>query len=44
MLEETKSMEGLKVADTDLVVYVHPSKAKRIKDAILRELGSMLFK
>lgn len=32
------------VADAKLVVYVHPSKAKRIKDSILQELSSLLFK
>uniref|UniRef100_A0A5B6YFX0 DNA-directed RNA polymerase subunit n=1 Tax=Davidia involucrata TaxID=16924 RepID=A0A5B6YFX0_DAVIN len=37
-------MEGLKVSDANLVVYVHPSKSKKVSEAILRELGSLLFK
>lgn len=37
-------MEGLKVADGNLVVYAHPSKSKNVSDAILSELSSQLFK
>ncbi|XAR61677.1 hypothetical protein NMG60_11016164 [Bertholletia excelsa] len=37
-------MEGLKVSDADLVVYIHPSKANKVSQAILRELSSLLFK
>ncbi|GFS35966.1 DNA-directed RNA polymerase [Actinidia rufa] len=37
-------MEGLKVSDAKLVVYVHPSKATKVSQAILRELSSLLFK
>ncbi|KAL3505380.1 hypothetical protein ACH5RR_035221 [Cinchona calisaya] len=37
-------MEGLKVAGANLVVYLHPSKARNIADAIYRELSSQLFK
>ncbi|KAK3231770.1 hypothetical protein Dsin_003651 [Dipteronia sinensis] len=37
-------MEGLKVSDANLVVYVHPSKGNKISQAILRELSSLLFK
>ncbi|GMI78555.1 hypothetical protein like AT1G75670 [Hibiscus trionum] len=37
-------MEGLSVADANLVVYLHPSKSKNVSQAILRELGSLLFK
>ncbi|XP_059636570.1 uncharacterized protein LOC132278723 [Cornus florida] len=37
-------MEGLKVSDVNLVVHVHPSKSKKVSEAILRELGSLLFK
>ncbi|XP_052201634.1 uncharacterized protein LOC127807651 [Diospyros lotus] len=37
-------MEGLKVSDADLTVYVHPSKANKVSQAILRELSSLLFK
>ncbi|KAF8411997.1 hypothetical protein HHK36_004556 [Tetracentron sinense] len=37
-------MEGLKVSDANLVVYVHPSKATKVPQAILRELSSLLFK
>ncbi|KAL8112368.1 hypothetical protein AgCh_019897 [Apium graveolens] len=37
-------MEGLKIADGNLVVYVHPSKSKSASDAILSELSSQLFK
>ncbi|KAK8571242.1 hypothetical protein V6N13_103371 [Hibiscus sabdariffa] len=37
-------MEGLSVADANLVVYLHPSKSRNVSQAILRELGSWLFK
>ncbi|CAK9184144.1 unnamed protein product [Ilex paraguariensis] len=37
-------MEGLKKSDANLVVYIHPSKAKKVSEAILRELSSLLFK
>lgn len=37
-------MEGLRVSDANLIVYVHPSKANRVSQAILRELSSLLFK
>ncbi|PSS17162.1 DNA-directed RNA polymerase I subunit RPA43 [Actinidia chinensis var. chinensis] len=37
-------MEGLKVSDANLVVYVHPSKATNVSQAILCELSSLLFK
>ncbi|KAL8128960.1 hypothetical protein V2J09_018115 [Rumex salicifolius] len=37
-------MEGSKVSEAKLVVYVHPSKTKIISDAITRELSSLLFK
>ncbi|XXG66111.1 hypothetical protein AAC387_Pa05g3655 [Persea americana] len=36
-------MEGLRVADADLVVYIHPSKANKIKQAVLRQLSSALL-
>lgn len=36
-------MEGLEVADMDLVVYIHPSKANKVRLAILRQLSSLLF-
>ncbi|KAE8716374.1 indole-3-acetic acid-induced protein ARG7-like [Hibiscus syriacus] len=37
-------MEGLSVADANLVMYLHPSKSRNVSQAILRELGSWLFK
>ncbi|XP_061368554.1 uncharacterized protein LOC133311514 [Gastrolobium bilobum] len=37
-------MEGLKVSNANLVVYVHPSKSKQVSQAVLRELSSLLFK
>ncbi|OWM64254.1 hypothetical protein CDL15_Pgr018826 [Punica granatum] len=37
-------MERLKVSDANLVVYVHPSKSRRVSQAILRELSSLLLK
>ncbi|KAJ9548901.1 hypothetical protein OSB04_021444 [Centaurea solstitialis] len=37
-------MEGLKVSDAELVVYLHPSKSKNVSQAIFGELSSMLFK
>ncbi|XP_010918524.1 uncharacterized protein [Elaeis guineensis] len=36
-------MEGLMVAEADLMVYIHPSKATKIRHAILRQLSSLLF-
>ncbi|KAF8027707.1 hypothetical protein BT93_E0583 [Corymbia citriodora subsp. variegata] len=36
-------MEGLKVSDANLVVFVHPSKTNRASEAVLRELSSHLF-
>nr|GMD97482.1 uncharacterized protein LOC109152908 [Ipomoea batatas] len=38
------SMEALQHRDADLVVYLHPSKSKNVKDAIYRELSDLLFK
>ncbi|XP_022936799.1 uncharacterized protein LOC111443277 [Cucurbita moschata] len=37
-------MEGLKVSDADLVIYLHPAKSNKVSQAILRELGAMLLK
>ncbi|PON70760.1 Nucleic acid-binding, OB-fold containing protein [Parasponia andersonii] len=37
-------MEGLKVSDSNMVVYLHPSKSNKFYEAILRELSSLLFK
>ncbi|MBA0878150.1 hypothetical protein Goshw_008133 [Gossypium schwendimanii] len=37
-------MEGLSVADANLVMYLHPSKSRNVSQSILRELGSLLFK
>ncbi|CAL9176208.1 uncharacterized protein LOC135673656 [Musa acuminata AAA Group] len=36
-------MDGLTVAEADLVVYVHPSKANKVRHAVLRQLSSLLF-
>ncbi|XP_077220926.1 DNA-directed RNA polymerase isoform X2 [Tasmannia lanceolata] len=36
-------MEGLKVSKANLVVYLHPSKANKVQQAILRQLSSLLF-
>ncbi|KAK6938930.1 hypothetical protein RJ641_032438 [Dillenia turbinata] len=36
-------MEGLKVSDANLVIYVHPSNANKVSVAIRRELNSLLF-
>ncbi|XP_051139556.1 uncharacterized protein LOC127257217 isoform X2 [Andrographis paniculata] len=36
-------MEGLKECEANLVVHLHPSKAKCANEAILAELSSMLF-
>ncbi|KAK6115760.1 hypothetical protein DH2020_008029 [Rehmannia glutinosa] len=36
-------MEGLKECEANMVVYLHPSKAKSANDAILGELSSLLF-
>ncbi|KAI9081673.1 hypothetical protein K1719_036409 [Acacia pycnantha] len=36
-------MEGLKVSDANLVVYVHPSKSNKVPQAVLNELSSLLF-
>ncbi|XP_026432686.1 uncharacterized protein LOC113330038 isoform X2 [Papaver somniferum] len=37
-------MEGLRTSKANLVVYIHPSKANKVSQAILRELSSLLFK
>ncbi|KAK3040711.1 hypothetical protein RJ639_028001 [Escallonia herrerae] len=37
-------MEGLKVSDAKMTVYLHPSKARNASQAIFRELSSLLFK
>lgn len=37
-------MEGLKVADANVVVYLHPSKSNNVSDAIATQLSSLLFK
>ncbi|KAI3862607.1 hypothetical protein MKW92_046250 [Papaver armeniacum] len=37
-------MEGLGTSEANLVVYIHPSKANKVSQAILRELSSLLFK
>ncbi|XP_026429830.1 probable DNA-directed RNA polymerase I subunit RPA43 isoform X1 [Papaver somniferum] len=37
-------MEGLRTSHANLVVYIHPSKANKVSQAILRELSSLLFK
>ncbi|XP_042477063.1 DNA-directed RNA polymerase I subunit rpa43 isoform X1 [Macadamia integrifolia] len=37
-------MDGLKVSDANLVVYIHPSKANRVPQALRGELSSLLFK
>ncbi|XP_028791371.1 uncharacterized protein LOC114747239 [Neltuma alba] len=36
-------MEGLKVSDANLVVYVHPSKSNKVHQAVLNELSTLLF-
>ncbi len=39
------AMEGLKVSDANLIVYVNPSKSTKVFQAVLRKLSSiMLFK
>lgn len=37
-------MEGLKVSDANIVVYIHPSMSTKVSQAVLRELSSQLFK
>ncbi|XP_019174672.1 PREDICTED: uncharacterized protein LOC109170143 isoform X2 [Ipomoea nil] len=37
-------MDALKQCDANFVVYLHPSKSKHVKDAVYRELSSLLFK
>lgn len=36
-------MEGLSVTDADLTVYIHPSQANKCRQAIHRQLSSLLF-
>ncbi|KAG9445061.1 hypothetical protein H6P81_016401 [Aristolochia fimbriata] len=36
-------MEGFRVADTNLIIYIHPSKANKVKQAVFRQLSSSLF-
>ncbi|KAI3806530.1 hypothetical protein L1987_22437 [Smallanthus sonchifolius] len=37
-------MEGLKVSEAELMLYLQPSKSKNVSEAIFSELSSMLFK
>lgn len=37
-------MEGLSKCKADLTVYVHPSKSNNVRQAILQQLSSLLFK
>ncbi|XP_059303792.1 uncharacterized protein LOC132055809 isoform X1 [Lycium ferocissimum] len=37
-------MEGLKECRANMVVYLHPSNAKKVEAAVYRELSSLLFK
>ncbi|CAM8980127.1 hypothetical protein QQ045_001828 [Rhodiola kirilowii] len=37
-------MEGLKIADSEIVVYVHPSQSNKVPQALKREMDSLLFK
>ncbi|KAL8225332.1 hypothetical protein R6Q57_017889 [Mikania cordata] len=37
-------MEGLKVSEAELLVYLQPSKSRNVSQSIFDELGSMLFK
>ncbi|KAK1376418.1 Nucleic acid-binding, OB-fold [Heracleum sosnowskyi] len=37
-------MEGLKIGDANLVVYLHPSKSNNVSDAVATQLSSLLFK
>nr|GEZ14952.1 DNA-directed RNA polymerase I subunit RPA43 [Tanacetum cinerariifolium] len=37
-------MEGLKISEAELMVYLHPSKSKYVTQAIDNEFSSMLFK
>ncbi|KAI7725747.1 hypothetical protein M8C21_024786 [Ambrosia artemisiifolia] len=37
-------MDGLKVSEAELLVYLHPSKSKNVSHAIFDQLSSMLFK
>ncbi|CAN8234579.1 unnamed protein product [Cochlearia groenlandica] len=36
-------MEGLKLSDAELMVYIHPSKSRNVFQAICRELSALLF-
>ncbi|XP_010428592.1 PREDICTED: uncharacterized protein LOC104713216 [Camelina sativa] len=36
-------MEGLKLSEAELMVYIHPSKSRNVFQAICRELSSLLF-
>ncbi|ESQ27571.1 hypothetical protein EUTSA_v10019169mg [Eutrema salsugineum] len=36
-------MEGLKLSDAELMVYIHPSKCRNVFQAICRELSALLF-
>nr|GMD29015.1 DNA-directed RNA polymerase I subunit RPA43 [Ipomoea batatas] len=37
-------MDALKQCEANFVAYLHPSKSKHVKDAVYRELSSLLFK
>uniref|UniRef100_A0A1J3E5A1 DNA-directed RNA polymerase subunit n=1 Tax=Noccaea caerulescens TaxID=107243 RepID=A0A1J3E5A1_NOCCA len=36
-------MEGLKLSDAELMVYIHPSQSRNVYKAICRQLSSLLF-
>lgn len=36
-------MEGLKLSEAELMIYIHPSKSRNVFQAICRELSSLLF-
>ncbi|WJX77334.1 hypothetical protein P8452_60654 [Trifolium repens] len=36
-------MEGLKVSEASLIVYLHPSKSNQVSKAVPRELSTLLF-
>uniref|UniRef100_A0A7N0UF17 DNA-directed RNA polymerase subunit n=1 Tax=Kalanchoe fedtschenkoi TaxID=63787 RepID=A0A7N0UF17_KALFE len=37
-------MDGLKLSETEFVVYVHPSQSKKVPQALQHEMNSLLFK
>ncbi|XP_068664261.1 uncharacterized protein [Aristolochia californica] len=36
-------MEGFRISDANLIIYIHPSKANKVQQAVFHQLSSFLF-